>query len=192
MVDTPSQMLELGTPAPDFTLLEPATFRMVSRSDYEGQPLLVAFICNHCPFVLHIRDVFAAFALEYQERGLGIVAINANDVTKYPADHPEKMTEMVRKGGFTFPYLYDETQAVAKACHAACTPDFFLFDRDHRLVYRGRFDGATPGNREPVTGADLRAAVDALLEGTPAPEEQRPSMGCNIKWKAGHEPDYAP
>lgn len=191
MARTPSQMLDLGTPAPDFTLLEPATFRMVSKSDFEGQPLLVAFICNHCPYVLHIKDVFAAFAQEYQERGLAVVAINSNDVTHHPDDHPEKMTEMVRKAGFTFPYLYDETQEVAKAYHAACTPDFFLFDRDHRLVYRGRFDAATPGNNEPVTGADLRAAADALLEDTSAPQDQKPSMGCNIKWKQGNAPEYA-
>jgi len=191
MAKTPSTMLELGTPAPDFTLLEPATFRMVSKSDYEGQPLLVVFICNHCPYVLHIKDVFAAFALEYQERGLGVVAINSNDVTKYAEDHPEKMTEMVRSTGFMFPYLYDETQEVARAYHAACTPDFFLFDREHRLVYRGRFDGATPGNDQPVTGEDLRAAVDAVLEGTEIPQEQKPSMGCNIKWKPGNEPEYA-
>lgn len=191
MARTPSQMLELGTPAPDFTLLEPATFRMVSKRDFEGRPLLVAFICNHCPYVLHIKDVFAAFAREYQDRGLAVVAINSNDVTHHPDDHPEKMTEMVRSAGFTFPYLYDETQEIAKAYHAACTPDLFLFDRDHRLAYRGRFDAATPGNDEPVTGADLRAAADGLLEGTGVPQEQRPSMGCNIKWKAGNAPEYA-
>ncbi|MDZ7747464.1 MAG: thioredoxin family protein [Halofilum sp. (in: g-proteobacteria)] len=191
MAQTPSTMLELGTPAPDFTLLEPATFRMVSKADYEGRPLLVAFICNHCPYVLHIKDVFAAFAHEYQERGLGVVAINSNDVTRYADDHPEKMTEMVRRTGFMFPYLYDETQEVARAYHAACTPDFFLFDADHRLAYRGRFDGATPGNDVPVTGEELRAAADALLEGTEVPAEQKPSMGCNIKWKPGNEPEYA-
>lgn len=191
MAKTPSTMVELGTPAPDFTLLEPATFRMVSRSDYEGQPLLVAFICNHCPFVLHIKDVFATFAQEYQERGLAVVAINANDVANYPADSPDEMARMAREAGFMFPYLYDESQQVARAYQAACTPDFFLFDADHRLVYRGRFDGATPGNKEPVTGMDLRAAADALLEGTPMPQEQLPSMGCNIKWKAGNEPDWA-
>ncbi len=191
MAKTPSTMVELGKPAPDFTLLEPATFRMVSRADYAGQPLLVAFLCNHCPFVLHIKDVLAGFAHEYQERGLAVVAINSNDVTKYSEDHPEKMTEMVKKAGFTFPYLYDETQDVAKAYGAACTPDFFLFDSDHELVYRGRFDPATPGNDQPVTGEDLRAAADALLEGTPMPDDQKPSMGCNIKWKPGNAPDYA-
>ena len=191
MARTPSTMLELGTEAPDFTLRDPMTFRMVSKSEFEGQPLLVAFICNHCPYVLHIKNVFATFAHEYQERGIAVVAINANDVNAYAEDHPEKMTELAKETGFTFPYLYDETQEVAKAYHAACTPDFFLFDADHRLVYRGRFDAATPGNDEPVTGADLRAACDALLEGTPMPEDQRPSMGCNIKWKPGNEPAYA-
>lgn len=191
MAQTPSTMLELGTPAPDFSLPEPATERTVSRSDFAGKPLLVAFLCNHCPFVLHIKGVFAAFAQEYQERGLAVVAINANDVANYPADAPDKMAQMARESGFMFPYLYDESQKVAQAYHAACTPDFFLFDADHRLVYRGRFDGATPGNDEPVTGMDLRAAADALLEGTPMPQDQRPSIGCNIKWKAGNEPDWA-
>jgi len=191
MARTPSTMLELGTEAPDFTLRDPMTFRMVSKSEFEGQPLLVAFICNHCPYVLHIKDIFATFAHEYQERGLAVVAINANDVNAYAEDHPEKMTELAKASGFTFPYLYDETQEVAQAYRAACTPDFFLFDADHKLVYRGRFDAATPGNDEPVTGADLRAACDALLEDTQMPEDQRPSMGCNIKWKPGNEPDYA-
>ncbi|MDX1610669.1 MAG: thioredoxin family protein [Halofilum sp. (in: g-proteobacteria)] len=191
MAETPSTMLELGTEAPDFTLLEPATARMVAKSEFEGRPLLVAFICNHCPYVLHIIKVFSVFAQEYQERGIGVVAINSNDVEAYAEDHPEKMTELAKQTGFTFPYLFDETQEVAKAYRAACTPDFFLFDADHRLVYRGRFDAATPGNREPVTGAELRAACDALLEGTPMPEEQRPSMGCNVKWKPGNEPEYA-
>jgi peroxiredoxin len=191
MAQTPSNMLALGTPAPDFSLPEPATERTVSLEDFQGKPLLVAFLCNHCPFVLHIKDVFATFAQEYQERGLAVVAINANDVANYPADAPDKMAQMARETGFMFPYLYDESQQVAKAYQAACTPDFFLFDADHRLVYRGRFDGATPGNKEPVTGMDLRAAADALLEGTPMPQEQLPSMGCNIKWKAGNEPDEA-
>lgn len=191
MVQTPSTMRELGTPAPDFTLLDPATLRTVSKSDYADRPLLVAFICNHCPFVLHIKDVFATFAMEYQERGLAVVAVNSNDVTHYPDDHPEKMITMARETGFSFPYLYDETQQVARAYDAACTPDFFLFDANHDLVYRGRFDAATPGNREPVTGEELRAACDALLEGTTIPDDQRPSVGCNIKWQAGNEPDYA-
>jgi len=191
MARTPSTMLDLGTEAPDFNLPEPATGRAVAKSEFDGQPLLVAFICNHCPFVLHIIDVLSVFAQEYQRRGLAVVAINANDVAAYPDDAPEKMVELARRTGFGFPYLYDESQAVAKAYRAACTPDFFLFDADHRLVYRGRFDGATPGNDEPVTGMDLRAACDALLEETPMPEDQRPSMGCNIKWKTGNEPEYA-
>lgn len=191
MAKTPSTMRELGTEAPDFTLLEPATSRLVAKSEFEGQPLLVAFICNHCPFVIHIKNVFAAFAAEYSERGIAVVAVNSNDITHYPDDHPEKMTQLARETGFSFPYLFDETQEVAKAYGAACTPDFFLFDADHRLVYRGRFDGATPGNNEPVTGMELRAACDALLEGTPMPTDQKPSVGCNIKWKAGNEPEYA-
>jgi len=191
MAKTPSTMVELGTPAPDFTLPEPATGRTVSKSDAMGQPLLVAFLCNHCPFVVHIKDVLAAFAHEYQERGLAVVGINANDISAYPADHPDRMAEMALESGFMFPYLFDASQAVAKAYGAACTPDFFLFDGDHRLVYRGRFDAATPGNNAPVTGEDLRAAADALLEGTPMPAEQQPSLGCNIKWRPGNEPGYA-
>ena len=191
MAKTPSTMLELGTPAPDFTLPEPATARTVSRDDFAGRPLLVAFICNHCPYVLHIKNVFAGFAHEYQERGLGVVAINSNDTARYGEDHPDRMVELARDTGFAFPYLFDETQDVARAYRAACTPDFFLFDAEHRLVYRGRFDAATPGNDEPVTGADLRAAADAVLEGTPMPADQKASMGCNIKWKPGNEPDYA-
>ncbi len=191
MAQTPSTMLALGTPAPDFTLPEPANGREVSRSEFAGQPLLVAFLCNHCPFVLHIKSVFAGFAQEYQERGLAVVAINVNDAERYPADGPEEMAQLARSSGFFFPYLYDESQAVAHAFGATCTPDFFLFDRDHRLAYRGRFDGATPGNSEPVTGADLRAAADALLEDTEMPQEQHPSLGCSIKWKPGNEPEWA-
>lgn len=191
MARTPSTMLELGTEAPDFALPEPATSRMVSKSEFEGRPLLVVFICNHCPYVLHIIRPFATFANEYQERGIGVVAINSNDVNVYAEDNPDKMVELAKETGFSFPYLYDETQEIARAYRAACTPDFFLFDADHRLVYRGRFDAATPGNNEPVTGEDLRAACDALLEGTPMPQDQRPSMGCNIKWKPGNEPEYA-
>lgn len=191
MANTPSTMLALGTPAPDFTLPEPATGRTVSRAEFAGQPLLIAFLCNHCPFVLHIKSVFASFAQEYQDRGLGVVAINVNDAERYPADGPEEMAKFAPRNGFMFPYLYDESQAVAHAFRAACTPDFFLFDRDHALAYRGRFDGATPGNKEPVTGMDLRAAADALLEGSEMPQEQHPSMGCSIKWKPGNEPDWA-
>jgi peroxiredoxin len=190
MARTPSTMLELGTPAPDFSLPEPASGNTVSRSDFSGQPLLLVFACNHCPFVLHILREFVDFARQYAERGLKVVMINANDVANYPDDSPEKMVELAREYGFGFPYLYDESQQTARAYQAACTPDLFLFDADHRLHYRGQFDASRPGNDEPVTGADLRAAADALLAGQPAPAEQLPSLGCNIKWKPGNEPEY--
>ena len=191
MARTPSTMIDLGTEAPDFCLPEPATGKTVCRDDFKGKKgLLVMFISNHCPYVKHIADELARFAKEYQDRGLGIVAINANDVENYPDDAPEKMIEEVKARGYTFPYLFDESQEVAKAYQAACTPDFFLFDADFKLVYRGQFDDARPRNDEPVTGKDLRAAADALLAGRPIPEEQKPSLGCNIKWKPGNEPDY--
>lgn len=183
MARTPSKMLALNTPAPDFALLEPATGRTVRLSDFSGQPLLVAFICNHCPFVIHIQHEWAQLARDYQARGVAVVAINANDVANYPDDSPEKMIEAVREYGYTFPYLFDETQAVARAFDAACTPDFYLFDAQHRLYYRGQLDDARPGNDQPVDGADLRLALDALLSGQPAPKAQKPSLGCNIKWK---------
>ena len=184
MARTPSNMLALNTPAPDFALLEPATGRTVRLADFAGQPLLVAFICNHCPFVIHIQEAFAQLAREYQVRGVAVVAINSNDVANYPDDSPEKMIEAVRNHGYTFPYLFDESQAIARAYDAACTPDLYLFDAQHRLYYRGQFDNARPGNDEPVNGADLRQALDALLDGQSAPEVQKPSLGCNIKWKA--------
>jgi thiol-disulfide isomerase/thioredoxin len=190
MARTPSTMLELGTQAPDFTLLEPATGHLVSRQDFSGKPLLVAFICNHCPYVILIREVFAQLAKDYQQRGVAIVAINANDVANYPDDSPAKMVEEVNNAGYTFPYLYDETQAVAKAYQAACTPDLFLFDHEHKLFYRGQFDDARPRSDTPVTGADLRHALDRLLDNMYPPAEQKASLGCNIKWKAGNEPDY--
>ena len=183
MAETRSTMLPLGTSAPDFDLPDPSGKR-VSLADYKDAPaLLVAFICNHCPFVKHIRKEFAAFAKEYQARGVGIVAINSNDVENYPEDGPEKMVEEIKLAGYTFPYLYDESQNVAKAYRAACTPDFYLFDREHRLVYRGQFDGSRPGNAVPVTGADMRSAVDAVLAGQSVRADQKPSGGCNIKWK---------
>jgi len=190
MVATPSTMLPLGTKAPPFSL--PNTEgRTVSLDDFDGIPcLLVMFICNHCPFVKHIREQLAQFGLEYQAKGLGIVAINSNDVANHPDDSPAKMREEVASAGYTFPYLFDESQAVAKAYRAACTPDFFMFDRDLRLVYRGQFDDSRPSNATPVTGSDLRAAADALLEGRQIAGDQKPSIGCNIKWKAGNEPDY--
>lgn len=189
MAQTASTMLPLGTPAPVFSLLEPATGKTVALADVQSAPaLLVMFICNHCPFVKHIRENLIQFAHAYQPRGLAMIAINANDAANYPHDSPEKMAEDVRAFGYPFPYLYDETQAVAQAYHAACTPDFFLFDADRRLVYRGQFDGSRPGNTVPVTGGDLRAAADAVLAGQPVAPDQKPSIGCNIKWKAGNEP----
>lgn len=190
MARTPSTMLELGTQAPDFMLPEPATGKIVARKDFIGKPLLVAFICNHCPYVIHIRDVFAELVKEYQQRGVAVVAINANDVANYPDDSPEKMVEEVNAHGYTFPYLFDDAQDVAKAYQAACTPDLFLFDDKHRLFYRGQFDDARPRSDEPVTGADLRHALDRLLDNMYPPADQKPSLGCNIKWKAGNEPDY--
>ncbi|HHW78326.1 MAG TPA: thioredoxin family protein [Xanthomonadaceae bacterium] len=191
MAQTPSTMLPLGTPAPDFSLPEPATGGTVALSDFQDSPaLLVMFISNHCPFVKHIREELARFAREYRARGLASVAISANDAANYPDDSPARLAEEARAFGYSFPYLYDESQATAKAYRAACTPDFFLFDADRKLVYRGQFDGSRPGNAIPVSGADLRAAVDAVLAGQPVSPEQRPSLGCNIKWKAGNEPDY--
>ncbi len=190
MVMTASTMLPLGSPAPDFSL--PNTDgKTLSLADLPAdQPVLVMFICNHCPFVIHLREALASFSAEYQEKGLSIVAISSNDATTHPADSPDKMVEMARESQWNFPYLYDETQAVAQAYKAACTPDFFLFNRERQLVYRGQFDDSRPGNDKPVTGQDLRAACDAVLENRPVPEQQRPSIGCNIKWKAGAEPEY--
>ncbi|MDS4026713.1 MAG: thioredoxin family protein [Candidatus Contendobacter sp.] len=191
MAQTASTMLPLGTPAPTFDLPEPATGRTVALTDFQNAPaLLVIFMCNHCPFVKHLRQGLAQFAREYQDRGLAIVAVSANDVANYPEDSPARMVEESRVFGYPFPYLYDETQVVAKAYRAACTPDFFLFDAGRKLVYRGQFDGSRPGNNLPVTGADLRAAADAALAGQPVSSNQKPSIGCNIKWKAGNGPEY--
>jgi peroxiredoxin len=190
MAATASTMLTLGTAAPGFQLPDP-TGRVVSREDFVGSPaLLVMFLCNHCPYVKHVATEVVRLAREYQARGAGVVAISSNDVARYPDDGPARMAEVAATLGFTFPYLYDETQEVAMAYHAACTPDFFLFDADRRLAYRGQLDGARPGNDVPVSGRDLRAALDAVLAGTPVPEPQRPSLGCGIKWKPGNEPDY--
>jgi peroxiredoxin len=176
--------------APDFTLPDHEG-RPRALADFRDAPaLLVAFICYHCPYVVHIRKAFAAFAREYQERGLAVVAVASNDVDQYPQDGPEGMAREIREGGYTFPYLFDETQEVAKAYRAACTPDFFLFDGGRKLVYRGQFDDSRPGNDRPVTGKDLRAAVDAVLAGDAVPEDQRSSIGCNIKWKPGNAPAY--
>lgn len=190
MARTPSTMLALGTVAPDFSLPEPATGKTVSLQDFQGKPLLVAFICNHCPYVLHIQTAFARMAEEYQAKGIAIVAINANDVANYPDDSPEKMIEQANDVPYTFPYLFDESQQVAKAYQAACTPDFFLFDANHQLYYRGQFDDARPRSDVPVTGKDMRDAMDRLLAGMAAPENQVASLGCNIKWKMGNELGY--
>jgi peroxiredoxin len=190
MAETPSTMLGLGTGAPDFTLPEPLTGSQVSLSDQQGQPLLVVFSCNHCPYVLHIIDSFVSLANAARRRGLAVVMIGSNDVTGYPQDGPLKMAEFARDHGFEFPYLYDESQQIATAYQAACTPDFFLFDAMHRLVYRGQYDGSRPGNQEPVDGADLQAAVDAVLAGDVVAKAQIPSVGCNIKWRADNQPVY--
>lgn len=188
---TPSTMLELGTQAPAFSLPEPATGNNVSLQDFAGAPVVVAFICNHCPYVKRIKQGLAEFARDYAERGLGFIAINANDVDNYADDSPERMVADVTEFGYGFPYLFDDDQNVAAAYMAACTPDFFLFDAAHKLVYRGQFDDARPNNDVAVTGADLRAAADAVLAGERPGGEQKASLGCNIKWKSGNEPAYA-
>jgi peroxiredoxin len=183
-------MLPLGTKAPDFSLVN-VDGKMVSLADFRDAPaLLVIFMCNHCPFVKHLADALARFAAEYMAKGVAVVGVNSNDVANYPADSPEQMVAEAEARGYRFPYLYDETQEVAKAYHAACTPDFFLFDRDRKLVYRGQFDDSRPDSGIPITGADLRAALDAVLAGRKPSDKQRPSIGCNIKWKPGNEPDY--
>jgi peroxiredoxin len=181
-------MQKLGTPAPTFSL--PNTEgKIVSLGDFGGaRGLLVMFICNHCPYVKLIRSELATIGREYSPKGIAMVAISANDARNYPADSPEKMAEEARTAGYTFPYLYDETQETAHAFGAACTPDFFLYDQSLKLVYRGQFDDARPENGRPVTGSDLRAALDCLLKGTPISTDQKPSIGCNIKWKPGNEP----
>jgi peroxiredoxin len=193
MVETASTMLlPLGAKAPSFELPD-SSGRRYSLAGFEGSPaLLVAFICQHCPYVRHVRAGFASVAADYQKRGVAVVAIASNDAKAYPEDGPEGMAQEAKAAGYTFPYLFDESQEVAKAYGAACTPDFFVFDRERQLFYRGQMDGARPGNGVPVTGADLRKALDAALAGGPAPEVQRPSLGCNIKWKPGNEPGYFP
>jgi peroxiredoxin len=182
MAMTPSTMLPLGTPAPDFKLPD-TSGKTVSLSDFRDKPVLVMFICNHCPFVKHIRAELARLGRDFQSRGVGIVAISSNDVANYPEDSPAKMKEEARAAGYIFPYLYDESQTVARTYDAACTPDFFLFDTKHRLVYRGQLDDSRPGNALPVSGKDLRAALDAVLTGKEVSPAQKPSVGCNIKWK---------
>jgi peroxiredoxin len=184
-----SQMLPLGTEAPDFALTDVVTGDTVKLADVaDADALLVMFICRHCPYVRHVRAGIAAIGREYQATRLAIVGISANDPEAYPEDAPESLAEDAREAGYTFPYLFDETQEVAKAYHAACTPDFFLFDRDRRLVYRGQLDDARPRNDVPVTGKDLRAAIDATLAGRPVSQDQFPSVGCSIKWRPGNEP----
>ena len=190
MVQTLSTMLPLGTRAPDFRLPD-TEGTLVSQDNFNKAPaLLVIFMCNHCPFVKHIRYELAKLARKYQGKGVVIVGINANDVEHFPDDSPEMMKKEAEEVGYTFPYLYDESQEVAKAYRAACTPDFFLFNTKRNLVYRGQMDSSRPGNDIPITGEDLCAALDAVLEGRPVPENQKPSMGCNIKWKPENEPDY--
>lgn len=190
MVKTASTMLPLGTKAPDFSLMN-VDGQTVSLSDFEGSPaLLVIFMCNHCPFVKHVAHELARLGHEYQPRGVAIVGISSNDVSGYPADSPEQMIHEAELQGYSFAYLYDETQEVARAYKAACTPDFFLFDGEQKLVYRGQLDSSRPGNGVPVTGEDLRRAIDMVLAGQPVPAGQTPSIGCNIKWKEGCEPDY--
>ena len=190
MARTESTMAPLGMTAPPFTLPD-TDGRSVSLDRFVGAPgLLVIFLCNHCPFVKHLAAELAEFVREYQLQGLAVVGINSNDVETHPGDSPEMMAREVEEVGYTFRYLFDEDQSVAKAYGAACTPDFFLFDAEQQLVYRGQFDDSRPGNDAPITGTDLRAAADAVLEGRAVPKEQRPSVGCNIKWKPRNQPHY--
>jgi len=184
MVLTPSTMAELGTQAPDFALTDVVSGRTRRRDEIKGDKgLLVMFICRHCPFVKHVQGELARLGRDYADRGLGIVAISANDAVRHPDDAPESLRQQAEQLGFAFPYLHDESQDVARAYGAACTPDFFLYDRSLRLAYRGQLDDSRPGNGRPVTGADLRAAIDAVLAGQPVPGDQKPSVGCNVKWK---------
>ncbi len=191
MALTPSTMLPLGTPAPNFSLPD-TSGKTVSRDDFtQAKGLLVIFMCNHCPYVKHVREEIARLGKEYEDKGIAVAGINANDVGTYPDDSPENMAKEAAAVGYTFPYLYDETQEIAKAYRAACTPDFFLFDGERKLVYRGQLDDSRPGNDVPITGKDLRAALDLVLAGQPVPEDQKPSLGCNIKWKQNNAPDYS-
>jgi peroxiredoxin len=190
MVRTPSTMLPLGTTAPEFSLMN-VDGRTLSLADVAGpRGTVVMFICNHCPYVKHVADQLAALGRELMPQGIGMVAISSNDVAAHPADSPEQMVRESEERGYPFAYLFDETQQVAKAYHAACTPDFYLFDADQKLVYRGQLDDSRPGSDIPVTGSDLRRAIDALIAGEAVPEPQKPSLGCNIKWREGNEPEY--
>jgi peroxiredoxin len=188
---TPSTMLPLGTPAPDFRLPD-TNGKIVTLDDFRDAPaLLVVFLCNHCPYVVHIRHQLAILTRDYQDQGVGVVGINSNDAANYPEDSPEMMVREKAEVGYTFPYLYDESQEVARKYKAACTPDFYVFDKERKLAYRGQLDGSRPSNAIAITGKDLRAALDAVLSGRPVADDQRPSIGCNIKWKRGNAPDYA-
>lgn len=182
MAITPSTMNPLGTSCPTFTLKDATSHKTIRNTDFTGKPLLVMFICNHCPYVVHIQSELARIGCEYPPRGIEVIGICSNDEVAYPSDSPINMIEMAKKQGWTFPYLHDATQEVAKAFDAACTPDFFLFDAGHQLVYRGQLDGSRPRSDVPVTGADLRAALNAILEGRSPAKSQQPSIGCNIKW----------
>lgn len=194
MARTPSTMIPLGTPAPDFRLPD-TDGRLVARDDFKGGPaLLVMFVCNHCPFVVHVRDALSQLVREWSARGVAVVAISSNDEARYPQDGPVAMADAKQRHDLPYPYLFDATQAVALAYHAACTPDFFLYDKDFRLAYRGQLDASRPGNELPISGADLGRAIDDVLAGRAVTAEQRPSMGCNIKWReenlAGNMPAY--
>ena len=191
MPETPSTMLPLGTPLPAFSLPDFDGRTVSHRDSAEAPVLIVAFLCPHCPYVKHVRPAFVQLVKEYQPRGIAVVAINSNDANAFPDDDPAGMRREAAEAGFTFPYLFDEDQAVAKAFQAACTPDFFVFDGDRRLAYRGQFDSSRPKSGTPATGADLRSALDRLLAGQPAAAAQHPSVGCNIKWKPQNAPSYA-
>lgn len=191
MVRTESTMLPLGTAAPDFSLTDVVSGDSVSLDTFKGKKgLLLMFICQHCPFVKHVEDQLGQIGQDYVPQGIGILAISANSIETHPQDNPDNMRQQVTRANFNFPYAYDATQEVAKSYTAACTPDFFLFDGDFKLAYRGQLDDSRPGNDKPVTGSDLRAALDKVLASEPLPKEQKPSIGCNIKWIPGKEPSY--
>lgn len=184
MALTPSNMLPLGTKAPDFTLYDTITSQQYNLDQVKGDnATVIMFICNHCPYVKHVQPEIVRLAHDYQEKNIGFAAISSNDAENYPEDSPEMMRKEAQKFNYTFPYLYDEAQDVARAYHAACTPDFYVFDKDLKLIYRGQLDDSRPGNEKPLTGKDIRAALDDILNGNPVSEEQVPSQGCNIKWK---------
>ena len=194
MVETPSTRPDFGMHAPEFELPNMNNLKatsMVSLDDYQGQAIIVSFICNHCPYVVLIASKLAELAVKWRQSGVNLVAISSNNVDNYPADSPEKMTEFAQNYGFECPYLYDESQQIAKAYKAVCTPDIFLFNKNHKLVYRGQFDDARPANGQAVTGLDLDGAVNALISGQAIEQNQAPSVGCSIKWKAGNEPEYS-